>query len=378
VWCFARLSPPLGMDTTLVLIIVVVLLALYYHKSILSGLNLFWYRFSTSCLALKTVYFLPQATVDSFMQSYELFDQEIVTDSPHDETHIVNYYTVINQLCAIGEVEKMYIPPIIDPNVGIFANQLLFEQKMARDLDIMPNFHVLDIGCGRGRIASHIASSTGARVTGINIDKSQIENAEQYASLKGLSDRLTFRIANYNNPLPFQNEFFDAIYQVQVFTYAKDRDALFKELYRVMVPGAKLSILDWFKLDNYDPSNPHHLDIMNRVKPLIGAVNTISPQEMCMDLEKAGFKIVMNENASINGFQYPLIERADNFFKFLTLMINSLVCLRILPRHFKVLFDRLTKDGEAFVEGDRLGLFTTCHQIVAQKPHKTPSNKWSH
>jgi len=257
------------------------------------------------------------------MQSYELFDQEVVTDSPNDEANIINYYTVINQLCAIGEVEKMYIPPIMDPNVGVFANQIFFEQKMARDLDITSSCNVLDIGCGRGRIAAHVATTTGAKVTGINIDKTQIENAESYAASRGLSDRLTFRVSNYNNPLPFQNEFFDAIYQVQVFTYAKDRDALFKELYRVLVPGGKVSILDWFKLDNYDQSNPHHVDIMNRVKPLIGAVNTILPREMCADLEKAGFKIVINENASLNGFQYPLIERADNFYKFFTALINT-------------------------------------------------------
>jgi len=358
------------MDLLLILGVVVLLFLFYFHNSIIESLSLFWYRLTTSILALKTIYFLPQSTIDSFMQSYELFDQESVTDSSSDEAHIVNYYTVINQLCAIGEVEKMYIPPIIDLNVGIFANQLLFEEKMARDLGIEAGHHVLDIGCGRGRIASHVSTYTGARVTGINIDKSQVENAENYAALRGLSDRLNFKVANFNNPLPFQNEYFDALYQVQVFTYAKDREALFKELYRVLVPGAKMSFLDWFRYDNYDPTNPHHLDIMRRVKPLIGAVNTPSPQEFCADLEKVGFTILVNENASVNGFQYPLIDRADTFFRFLNCLINGLVCVRILPRHFKILFDRLTKDGQAFVEGDRMGLFSTCHQIIAQKPHK--------
>ena len=48
-------------------------------------------------------------------------------------------------------------------------------------------------------------------------------------------------------------------------------------------------------------------------------------------------------------------------------IINALVKVKILPRHFKALFDRLTKDGEAFVEADRLRLVTTSHYIVAQK-----------
>jgi len=364
------------MDLVLIVAVVLILLCLYYYKSLAEGLSLGWYRLTTSCLALKALYFMPQSTVDSFMQSYELFDQEKVTDAPSDEAHIINYYTVINQLCAIGEVEKMYIPPIIDPNVGVFANQILFEEKFARDLGIQKGHRVLDVGCGRGRVAHHIATYTGAQVTGINIDKTQVENAENFAALKGMTDQLTFKVANFNNPLPFQNEYFDALYQVQVFTYAKDREALFKELFRVLVPGAKMSFLDWFRYDNYDPSNPHHVDIMNRVKPLIGAVNTPSPQEMCADLEKAGFNILVSENASVNGFQYQLIERADNFFTFFTIVVNTLVCLRILPRHFKTLFDRLTKDGQAFVEGDRLGLFTTCHQIIAQKPHNA-NGKWT-
>ncbi len=30
----------------------------------------------------------------------------------------------------------MYIPPVMDENVGIYANQLLFEKKMAKSLSI--------------------------------------------------------------------------------------------------------------------------------------------------------------------------------------------------------------------------------------------------
>jgi sterol 24-C-methyltransferase len=357
--------------------LLICLVFLVFFRTIVTHLTLFWYRVSTSCLALKTLYFLPQSTVDSFMQSYELFDQEAVTDSVNDERHIQNYYAVINQLCAIGEVEKMYIPPIMDLNCTIFENQILFERKMARDLDLKPNAHVLDVGCGRGRVAHHVSTVTGAKVTGINIDKTQIEIAELYAQRTGYTDRLTFKVANFNNPLPFQNEYFDGLYQIQVFTYAKDREALFKELYRVLQPGAKMSFLDWFVLENYDGSNMRHVDIMNRVKPLIGAVSTISPKEMVDDLEKVGFKVLLSENASINGYQYQLIDRADSFYKLFTSIINCLVCLRIIPRHFKTLFDRLTKDGEAFVEGDRMGLFTTSHQIIAQKPlYPSNSAKW--
>jgi len=55
------------------------------------------------------------------------------------------------------------------------------------------------------------------------------------------------------------------------------------------------------------------------------------------------------------------------FYETLTSVINGLVAFKILPKHFKILFDRLTKDGDAFIEADRMGIFTTSYQIVAQK-----------
>jgi sterol 24-C-methyltransferase len=128
----------------------------------------------------------------------------------------------------------MYIPPLIDGKVGVFANQLLFEEQMARDLDIKANNKVLDIGCGRGRISAHIATYTGASVSGLNIDKVQLDRAEEYAkSSEFLSKRLDYKHGNFNDPLPYASSSFDALYQVQVLTYAKDLEKLSQEFYRV-------------------------------------------------------------------------------------------------------------------------------------------------
>jgi len=106
---------------------------------------------------------------------------------------------------------------------------------------------------------------------------------------------------------------------------------------------------------------------MRRIKPLIGAVGTPSIEDFAKAMESAGFKVLVNENASINGLQAPLIENADKLFTWLNRLINGCVKSKVLPPHFKLLFDRLTKDGQAFVEADRKGLVTTCHYFVGQK-----------
>jgi sterol 24-C-methyltransferase len=47
---------------------------------------------------------------------------------------------------------------------------------------------------------------------------------------------------------------------------------------------------------------------------LIGAVTTPSPRDFEVALEKAGFKILKSRDASVNGHQADLIEKAVFFF----------------------------------------------------------------
>jgi len=331
-----------------------------------------WYRVSTSAIAVYALFTLPQEHVDDFLKSYELFDQENVTSSETDAQNIVKYYQVINHLCAVGQVEKMYIPPVMDLNLGIFDNQLRWEEEgMAAKLDVGPGQTVLDVGCGRGRIAHHVATYTGAKVVGLNIDHSQIAMGKQYAQASGmLGESLDFVQGNYNKPLPFENETFDALYHVQALTYAEDLVKLLREMNRVLKPGAKISFLDWFALDNYNPKNPHHTVLLREAKAVIGAVKTPYPAEYTAALEQAGFELIFSGEASIDGgHQWPLIKQAETFYLTFKGLVDALVRFRVIPAHFKVLLERLTKGGEAFVEADQLGLFTTSWQIIAQKPH---------
>jgi sterol 24-C-methyltransferase len=342
------------------------------RTGILAKIQLFWYRFVTAIKALWTVYFMPQDKIDAFMKSYTLFEQDAMSANNAEENLLRDYYGIINELCCIGEVEKMYIPPKINANVGIFENQLLFEEKMIKDLKITGNSKVLDIGCGRGRVAAHIATASGgASVRGINIDPTQLAKARAHAeSILFLNQRLAFTQGNFNNPLPYADESFDALYQIQVLTYAKDMDVLAQEMFRVLKDGGRISFLDWVVLPRYDPNNAHHVSLVKRIKPLIGAVTTPTPKDFESSLEKAGFRVLFSGDASPDGHQAELIERACAFYEFFTMIINTLVFFRILPKHFKILFDRLTKDGDAFVEADELGICTTSYQIIAEKPSK--------
>jgi sterol 24-C-methyltransferase len=341
----------------------------------------FWmYRLTTVLKSLKTLYTLPPEKVDAFLDSYVIYDHDWADEKRLIEElglnyqkvmqqKIVDYYSVLNHLCSVGQVEKMYIPPAIDLSKSIITNQKLFEKMMAEDLGLTSSHKVLDLGCGRGRVASHMAQISGAHVTGMNIDQDQLHQARKFAQGNGLTNRVNFVQGDVNQiPYNFPAESFDHAYQIQcLFSLAKDLGKTFKEVHRILKPGGKFGCLDWVSLSAYDSKNPHHADLMKRVKPLIGAIGTHTVDSSTRLLEEAGFEILKNENASIDGLQAPLIQNADKFFTRVTKLIHFCVRYKILPAHFKPLFDRLVKDGEAFVVADKMRLFTTSHYIVARK-----------
>ncbi|MEZ4410105.1 MAG: methyltransferase domain-containing protein [Polyangiales bacterium] len=334
----------------------------------LSPLKIGAHRARTMARALRSLYTLPQRDIDAFMNSYVRFDGDWSKDNGKREAHIVDYYRVLNHLCALGNVEKMYIPPLIDRRAGVLGNQVLFERKMCRDLNLAAGHRVLDIGCGRGRIAAHVATHTGARVTGLNIDPTQVDSARQFAEMSGLSGRAEFLRGSFNDPLPFGDEAFDAAYQVQAFTYARDLRKVFAEVFRVLRPGARFSYLDWVTLPGYDPENPRHVELMNKARFLIGGVDAPTPEQVIEAMTAVGFELVLQGDPSENGHQADLIKAEDRYFRMAKEAVDRLVAIRLFPPHFSLLFERFTRDADAFIACDELGLATTTYQIVVRRP----------
>lgn len=338
-------------------------------------------RMETALRSFRVLKGLTKEQVDNFMNSYIIYDLDWADEAMMRETLgpdyqqkvgdcLRDYYSVLNHMCAIGELEKMYIPPVVDLHANLITNQSLYEESIAQELQLPANPRVLDLGCGRGRVAAHMTLLTGAQVTGLNIDFDQVASAIAFNKQKNFSNE--FVRADFNDlPLPLPDNEFDGFYQIQAFSLCKDIPKLCQELYRVLKPGAKLSLLDWAQLDAYDPEDPQHQKLMRKIKPLIGAVGTPTPKSLAHDLESAGFKVLRTNNASIDGLQSPLIEKADGYFRTARFALLGLVRLGVLPQHFKTLFNRFTQDCDAFIEADRARLITTSYHWLAEKPKDT-------
>src|SRR3989338_7093681 len=160
-------------------------------QSLVNKLDFWLYRVATVLKSFKALYTLPQEKLDAFLDSYMAFDLDWVNPEQLEKElgadyvkrireKVVNYYSVLTHLCAVGHVEKMYIPPAIDLSKNILQNQLLFERQMAKDLGVKKGARLFELGCGRGRIANHMGALTKAHITGINIDSEQLHAARKF------------------------------------------------------------------------------------------------------------------------------------------------------------------------------------------------------
>lgn len=344
----------------------------------MNKVRFFFYRVSTFWKSFKAIYNLPIEKVEAFVKSFDIFSYDWRDEAKlkgafgEDYYQIVqqklcDYYSVLNLVCSLGSVEKMYIPPIVDPKKSLSENQNLFERRMIEDLNIKDVDRVLDIGCGRGRIASHVATVSHAHVTGINIDDEQLKHARQFTKQKGLEKLTNFQKGDMNEiPFPFKDGTFDAVYHIQAFSYSKDLNKLLKEIHRILKPGGRMSSCDWATLDNYNPKDAEHVKLVEKIKPLLGAIGTPSKEEYLAAFKQAGFKILKAEVPSPTKTDDVNIEKASNEYTFIFKLVNFLVKVRIIPKHFKTLIDQL-HGADSFREVDRRGLATTNYHIVAEK-----------
>lgn len=160
---------------------------------------------------------------------------------------------------------------------------------------IPPGSAVLEVGCGTGRTACHLAKQ-GARVTAVDINPVMLRKARRRAMQEGVDVEL---VRGDACALPFPDDRFDVVLVESVSVFV-DTPAALREYYRVLKPGGRL----------YDRENiataPLTADAAAAVRSFFGVERLRTAQEWDSLLRRTGFK-----NVSIWGpFRYP--KRTDS------------------------------------------------------------------
>ncbi len=89
---------------------------------------------------------------------------------------------------------------------------------IAKKLHLVPGQEVLEIGCGWGGMAIHLAREHGARVTGITLSEEQAALARQRVQAAGVADKVTILLEDYRDTAASGRRF-DRIVSVGMFEH---------------------------------------------------------------------------------------------------------------------------------------------------------------
>ena len=332
-----------------------------------------WYRIKTSLVGIKRLCTLSDEDKQGCINAYKFFQrmQDGEETTTEDETKAVaDYYKVLNNLLSVFDLEKLYIPPQIDDSQGLYGNQLLIEKSVFEELNLnQPEAsHLLDMGCGRGRIAHHFATLSGGQVSGYNIDPNQIESAIDWAVETNMSDRLHFKEGNHHDPLDFESASFDGCFSFQAvwpFFKKNELDEHAREMYRVLKPGARYACSEYLLSPYFDWNNPEHAALHKTYLPTLAATQSMYPMDVCAALERAGFKILVS--APSKSEAWPICEQKRDLILLVRRVVRALEAIRMMPAWVEESLELLQTGGQAWTDAEKAKIADLNWRIVAEK-----------
>ena len=111
---------------------------------------------------------------------------------------------------------------------------------LARLMDLRPEHHVLEIGCGWGGFAEYAAKEIGCRVTGVTISPSQLAYAQARMARGGLADKVDLQLIDYRDV----KGQFDRIASIEMFEAVGEAywPTYFNKVHDLLKPGGRAGL----------------------------------------------------------------------------------------------------------------------------------------
>ena len=178
------------------------------------------------------------------------------------------------------------------------TNQVLLEISGVKKGD-----RVLDAGCGVGGTAFYIAGKTGAKVTGITISERQFEYANKKRNELNMNNLVDFGLEDYTNT-SFEANTFDQIWAIESVTSAQDKSAFAREAFRLLKPGGKLIIADYFRTPDAPPDKA---GLLEKWQNCWGLATILTPDAYFELFRKEGLLPETQKNITQNIYRSSLL-----------------------------------------------------------------------
>ena len=133
-----------------------------------------------------------------------------------------------------------------------FGSGIWYRRKALLEAGLLPGMHVLDVACGPALVAQCARDIVGPAGSVIGLDPSigMLREAR-----KSSCDKLVRGVGEH---LPFPDATFDVVWAIESVCYAWDKADFTKEAFRVLKPGGKLVVADFFSTP-VQPGSPEDM-----------------------------------------------------------------------------------------------------------------------
>lgn len=156
---------------------------------------------------------------------------------------------------------------------------------------------VADLGCGIGGPACFLAKKYKCHVFGISLAEKQIAQAKELAKSNNLQRSVYFTEGDFCNT-PFDDDSFDVVYAIESSCYAANKITFLQEAYRILKPGGKIVILDFFWTGN--ERTKEDTEIMTLWCDSWAIDNYAYSKDFFLDCKNAGFRQVAKTDFTPN------------------------------------------------------------------------------
>ena len=328
---------------------------------------------------LRSLANLASSEVESVVDDYKtIYDAGEDGRKEQYSSFVNHYYDLVTDFYEFGWGQSFHFAP--RRRGESFKESLVRHQHFIADrAALKPGMQVLDLGCGVGGPMRCIAHHLGCNIVGINNNAYQIERAKLHT--KGIRSLCRFIKADFMH-IPEKDDHFDAVYAIEATVHAPDKAALYREIFRVLRPGACFASYEWCLTDGFDVGNAGHQRIKNAIMIGNGLPNILSTSEVDTALQSVGFDLLDAHDRScesdketpwyraLQGRDFTLsgIPRTPWGRALVNLTLRAGERAKLFPKGSRAVSTLLNRAADALVEGGKSGIFTPMYFVLARKP----------
>lgn len=122
--------------------------------------------------------------------------------------------------------------------------QLQMLDHCSAQAGVRPGMRVLDVGCGHGGTAVHLAQNHGCQVVGLTVSEKQARLARENASRGGVAGLVSFVVGDADAH-DFGCESFDLVWTMESSEHFHDKPAYFRKAAAALPAGGTLLLAAW-------------------------------------------------------------------------------------------------------------------------------------